>query len=90
MQRKEFTILNKLGLHARAAALLVKTASAFTAEIHVGRDDLRVNGKSIMGVLLLAASQGSTIWIETGGDDEEDAMQAIGELINNGFGELEP
>lgn len=82
-------IINKLGLHARPASNLVKTASSFEADVHISKDDLRVNGKSIMGVLLLAASQGSTIQVETNGFDEEQALAALGELITNGFGELE-
>lgn len=89
MLKKEFMIINKLGLHARPASNLVKTASSFEADVHISKDDLRVNGKSIMGVLLLAASQGSTIQVETNGLDEEQALAALGELITNGFGELE-
>ena len=89
MLQKEFTIMNKLGLHARAAASLVKVASGFKADVRVGKDDLDVNGKSIMGVLLLAAGQGSSIRITTDGPDEQQAMQAIGDLINDGFGEIE-
>jgi len=89
MLKKEFTIINKLGLHARAASSLVKIANTFKADVHVGKDELRVNGKSIMGVLLLAASQGSTIQLETNGSDEEQALAALGELISDGFGELE-
>ncbi len=89
MLQKEFTIINKLGLHARAAANLVKIASNFTADVKVGKDDLDVNGKSIMGVLMLAAGQGNSIRITTDGPDELEAMQAIGNLINDGFGELE-
>lgn len=89
MLKKEFIIINKLGLHARAASLLVKTASSFEADVHIGKDELLVNGKSIMGVLLLAASQGSTIQVETNGPDEEQALTALDELISEGFGELE-
>lgn len=89
MLKKEFTIINKLGLHARAASSLVKTANAFEAEVNIGKDELRVNGKSIMGVLLLAASQGSTIQVETDGPDEDQALTALGELITDGFGELQ-
>ncbi len=89
MLKKEFIIINKLGLHARAASLLVKTTNSFEADVHIGKDELRVNGKSIMGVLLLAASQGSTIQVETNGPDEEQALAALGKLIADGFGELE-
>ncbi len=89
MLQKEFTIVNKLGLHARAASSLVKVANAFDADVNISKDELRVNGKSIMGVLLLAASQGSTIQVETDGPDEEQALAALGDLIVDGFGELE-
>ncbi|NIA19451.1 MAG: HPr family phosphocarrier protein [Xanthomonadaceae bacterium] len=89
MLKKEFIIINKLGLHARAASSLVKIASSFESDIHIGKDELRVNGKSIMGVLLLAASQGSTIQVDTSGPDEEQALAALDELISDGFGELE-
>jgi len=89
MLRKEFIIINKLGLHARAASSLVKTANSFDADVYIDKEDLRVNGKSIMGVLLLAASQGSTIQVETNGPDEEQALAALDELISDGFGELE-
>ena len=89
MLQKEFTIINKLGLHARAAANLVKIASGFKSDVKICKDDLTVNGKSIMGVLLLAAGQGSSIMIKIDGPDEEKAMQVIDDLINDGFGELE-
>ncbi len=89
MLKKEFIIINKLGLHARAASSLVKIANSFEADIYIGKDDLRVNGKSIMGVLMLAASQGSTIYVEADGLDEEQALAALDELISDGFGEVE-
>jgi phosphocarrier protein len=88
MLKNDFIIRNKLGLHARAAALLVREASTFAAEVFIRKDDLRVNGKSIMGILLLAASHGTVITIEVDGPDEEEAMASLGRLINNGFGEL--
>ena len=84
---QEFKIVNKLGLHARASALFVKTAIRFTSEIKVEREGVEVNGKSIMGIMMLAASKGSTISLKIEGDDEADAMLAMGELITNGFGE---
>lgn len=87
MSEKNFEIVNTLGLHARAAALLVQTAQKFKSEITVGKDDLNVNGKSIMGLLMLAAGKGATILIKTEGEDSEDAMEAIGELVRNGFWE---
>lgn len=84
---KNFEIVNTLGLHARAAALLVQTAQKFKAEVTVGKDDLNVNGKSIMGILMLAAGKGTTILIRTEGNDATEAMEAIGELVRNGFWE---
>ena len=87
MLQKEFVIVNKLGLHARASALFVKTASRFTSEIKLARDGVEVNGKSIMGIMMLAASKGSTVRLTVDGADENGAMQTIGDLINNGFGE---
>jgi len=87
MQSEEFTIINKLGLHARASALFVKTASQFSSEVKVGRDGVEVNGKSIMGIMMLAAAKGSVIQVKTEGEDEERAMIVLGELIRNGFGE---
>ncbi len=87
MQSEEFTIVNKLGLHARASALFVKTASHFSSEVKVGRDDVEVNGKSIMGIMMLAAAKGMVIRVTTEGGDEEQAMAVLGELIRNGFGE---
>ncbi|BCA79558.1 HPr family phosphocarrier protein [Desulfuromonas sp. AOP6] len=87
MDGKEFRIINRLGLHARAAAQLVQTANQFKSEITVRKDDLEVNGKSIMGLLMLAAPQGSIIHVSADGVDEAEAMAAIGKLIDDGFGE---
>ncbi|MBD1401629.1 HPr family phosphocarrier protein [Pelovirga terrestris] len=87
MLTRNFTIINRLGLHARAAALLVKTASRFSSEITIKKEDMEVNGKSIMGILLLAAPKGSDILLMTDGSDEELAMQQLAELIEDGFGE---
>ena len=84
-----YTIINKLGLHARAAAKFVTTASAFDATVTVSRDGNEVNGKSIMGVMMLAASKGTQITVKASGDDAQQAITAIGELINNYFGEGE-
>lgn len=80
-------IVNKLGLHARPSALLVSTASRFKSEVFFSRDDLRVNGKSIMGVMMLAAEKGSTILVEVEGPDEEAALEAILDIIKSGFSE---
>ena len=89
MQEQEITIINKLGLHARAAAKLVNTASAFSSEVFVSKNGQQVNGKSIMGVMMLAASKGTTIHLQVSGEDEEAAMQALKDLINDRFGENE-
>ncbi|MCF6281632.1 MAG: HPr family phosphocarrier protein [Candidatus Polarisedimenticolaceae bacterium] len=87
MIKRDVTIINKLGLHARAAAKLVSCASQFESEIFVERNGHRVNGKSIMGVMMLAASQGVRITLEAEGDDEELAVQALQTLIIDRFGE---
>jgi phosphocarrier protein len=84
---KEVEIINKLGLHARAAAKLVSCANSFSCNIFLSRNGQRVNGKSIMGVMMLAANQGSVITLEIDGSDEQEAMQALTSLINERFGE---
>jgi len=85
--KANFTIVNALGLHARAAAQLVKLANRFQCDVFLEKDDQEVNGKSIMGVLMLAATQGSVITVRTAGSDAEPALKALGELIQAGFGE---
>ena len=87
MVRREAQIINKLGLHARAAARLVTLASQFKSDVHVQRGAKRVNGKSIMGVMMLAAGQGTMIEIIAEGDDEERAVEMITDLIRRRFGE---
>jgi phosphocarrier protein len=87
MVKKEFTILNKLGIHARPAAQFVKTANRFKADVFVEKDGEEVDGKSIMGLMMLAAGHGSVITVSTDGTDEEDAMNAIAELISRKFEE---
>jgi len=82
-------IINKLGLHARAAAKFVSTATRFESNIKIGKDDRQVDGKSIMSVMMLAASCGSTVEIITEGVDEQEALNAIRDLINDRFGEGE-
>lgn len=82
-----FTIVNRLGLHARAAAQLVQTANRFTANVHVEKEGEEVNGKSIMGILMLAAPKGSSIKITVSGDDADDAYRELATLIEDGFGE---
>ncbi len=89
MPHKEVEIINKLGLHARASAKLTKLASQFKCEVWVTKNNRRVNAKSIMGVMTLAANKGSTITIETIGDDEINAMEALIALIEDRFGEDE-
>lgn len=89
MIEQSFTIINNLGLHARAAAKFVTTASQFDAEIHVSRNGRTVNGKSIMGVMMLAAAKGTDIKVNAVGDDAALALQAIDTLINSYFGEGE-
>lgn len=87
MTIKTFIISNELGLHARAAASFVKIANRFRANITVKKDSVSVNGKSIMGVLMLAAAKGTEIIIEADGSDESDAIQELGKLIEAKFGE---
>jgi phosphocarrier protein len=87
MIRTTATISNKLGLHARASAKLTKLASSFQCEVHMSRSGRRINAKSIMGVMMLAAGIGSEVEIETDGADEEAAMKALLALIADKFGE---
>lgn len=89
MIRKKVTIINKLGLHARAAAKFVSCASRFASQIEVERDTKLVNGKSIMGVMMLGATKGATLELIISGEDESDAMAAIEGLIENRFDEFE-
>ena len=86
MAEIQLQIRNQLGLHARACALFVKTASRFKSEVLVSRDGLEVNGKSIMGVMMLAAEEGSTILVKAIGADEGDALTALQELVDGKFG----
>ena len=87
MESQTFTIRNRLGLHARAAALLVKTANRFASDVTIEKDGLEVNGKSIMGILMLAASKGTRITLKVDGKDSTQAIQTLGKLIENKFGE---
>lgn len=89
MIRKQITLANRLGLHARAASKLVQTASAFDAEVWLENNRRRVNAKSIMGVLLLAAPVGSELKLEIDGPDEAEAASSLLELIESRFGESE-
>ena len=89
MKTEQIEIINNLGLHARASTKFTQTASQFTSEIWVTRNSRRVNAKSIMGVMMLAAAKGSTIEVEATGADEAEAIAAIKTLVNNYFGEGE-
>ena len=89
MQRQDIEIINKLGLHARASAKLTQLATQFKSEVWVTRNERRVNAKSIMGVMMLAAAKGSVVQVETEGEDEVEAMEALRMLIMDKFGEAE-
>ena len=85
MAVRKFTIKNRLGIHARPAAKLAKAANQFESTVRVMKDGLEVNGKSIMGIMMLAAAQGNVIEVEAEGPDEEEALRALGDLIGNKF-----
>jgi phosphocarrier protein HPr len=87
MISKDFTINNKLGLHARPSAQLTQIAGRYASEVFIARNGRRVNAKSIMGVMMLAAGPGSTVTVDAEGPDEQQAIDAIGLLIESGFGE---
>lgn len=87
MISKNFTIRNQLGLHARPAAQLTQIAGRYASEVHIAKNGRRVNAKSIMGVMMLAAGPGSVITIDADGTDAQQAIDAIGALIDSGFGE---
>jgi phosphocarrier protein len=89
MISRDFVINNRLGLHARPAAQVTQTAGKFQSEVWIGKNGRRVNAKSIMGVLMLAAGPGSTVTVDADGPDEAEAVAALGALIESGFGEGE-
>jgi phosphocarrier protein len=89
MARAEIEISNKLGLHARASAKLTQLAGSFASEVWIEKGTRRINAKSIMGVMMLAAGKGSKVVVETQGDDEQEALDAILKLIADKFGEGE-
>ncbi|AVY94150.1 MULTISPECIES: HPr family phosphocarrier protein [Microvirgula] len=89
MVEKDIQIINKLGLHARASSKFTQLAGKFKSEIWISRSNRRVNAKSIMGVMMLAAAKGSTVHVEASGPDESDALSALEVLINNRFDESE-
>lgn len=90
MKKTELQIINKLGMHARAASMFVKTAEKYKCKVEIEKDGMRVNAKSIMGILMLAASFGSTIEVIADGDQETECLEALTALIQNKFGEGEP
>ncbi len=87
MQQRDVEIVNKLGLHARPSAKLTQLASGFSSHVHLSKNGRRINAKSIMGVMMLAAARCSTVTIETEGEDEVAALEALADLIESGFGE---
>ncbi|KAB2312574.1 HPr family phosphocarrier protein [Betaproteobacteria bacterium SCN2] len=89
MQQQDIEVTNKLGLHARASAKLTQLASRFKSDVHLSRNGRRVNAKSIMGVMMLAAAKGTTVTLETDGPDEGEALSAISALFADKFGEGE-
>jgi phosphocarrier protein HPr len=89
MMKKELLIENKLGLHARAAAQIVKSASAYSSKITLVKDGLEVDGKSIMGIMMLAAAKGSSVLLEVRGEDEGQALAGLERLFKDKFGEKE-
>lgn len=89
MIKQTTRIVNKLGLHARPSAMLVTAASKFEAQVFITKDGLRVNAKSIMGVMMLAAEQGAELLVEIDGADEETAMAEVIRVIESGFGEMD-
>ncbi len=89
MKNKELLIENKLGLHARAAAQIVKSASGYSSKIVLSKDNLEVDGKSIMGIMMLAAAKGSSVLVQINGDDEDQALAGLERLFKDRFGEKE-
>jgi len=87
MIEREVTIRNRAGLHTRPASMLVKTASQFDSDVYLRRDNYEINGKSVIGVMTLAAEQGARLTLLVEGDDEREAADAIAELFEDGFGE---
>ena len=87
MKEKKLKIINKLGLHARPASLIVQTAMQFKSVIKIEKDEFSIDAKSIMGIMMLAASKGTELTFKIEGPDEQEAMDKIEELFNSGFGE---
>ena len=89
MKKKDLLIENKLGLHARAAAQIVRTATGFNSKILLSKDGIEVDGKSIMGIMMMAAARGTTVLVSAEGDDEDKAMEGMEKLFKEKFGEKE-
>jgi phosphocarrier protein HPr len=89
MKKKDLLIENRLGLHARAAAQIVKAASGFNAKILLSKDGIEVDGKSIMGIMMMAAARGTTVLVSAEGDDEDKALEGMEKLFKEKFGEKE-
>jgi phosphocarrier protein len=89
MKKRDLLIENKLGLHARAAAQIVKTASGYNSRILLSKDGVEVDGKSIMGIMMMAAARGTTILVQADGGDEDRALEGMEKLFKNKFGEKE-
>ncbi len=87
MKEQNVKIVNKLGLHARPASLIVQTAMSFSSNIYIIKDEIKIDAKSIMGILMLAAACGTELKLQTDGPDEEQALEKMVEVFNNGFGE---
>ena len=87
MIEREVTVQNRAGIHTRPASMIVRTASKFDADVFLQRDNYEINGKSVIGVMTLAAEQGATLTLVVDGDDEQEAADALAELFENGFGE---
>lgn len=87
MIERDVTVRNRAGLHTRPASMVVQTASKFDSDIFLRRDDYEINGKSVIGVMTLAAEQGASLTLVVDGDDEEEAVKALSELFEDGFGE---
>ncbi|NTW57626.1 MAG: HPr family phosphocarrier protein [Nitrospirae bacterium] len=89
MKKKDLLIENKLGLHARAAAQIVRTATGFNSKILLSKDGIEVDGKSIMGIMMMAAARGTTVLVSAEGDDEDRALEGMEKLFKEKFGEKE-
>ncbi|MFB6231094.1 MAG: HPr family phosphocarrier protein [Salinibacter sp.] len=87
MIERELTVRNRAGLHTRPASKIVKTASQFDSQVYLRRDNYEINGKSVIGVMTLAAEQGATLTLVVDGEDEDEAAEALTSLFENGFGE---